>query len=224
VRALRKHGLSDDVIAHREPKKSMSSGTIEVVSWPFDSLSGRATFPLSLPIGSRAITTGFYGRHATGEKSNLPHFVLTPSDTPKGIFNGREIAELIAEGGVEKLYPTEAVIDALVIKTIGYGPVISIVGTAHTEHLKRLILNLNPGEVNVALDFDSAGEEATMGGKTRQGTIRGLIPWLQDAGYRGELVNFAAAFAMNHPEVAKLDCDDFGTWWERYGRHHRQPF
>ena len=224
VRALRKHGISDDIIVCRKRKKTLAGGTVEVTLWPFSTLSGRATFPLSLPIASHAVVTGFYGRHATGEKSNLPHLVLTPEDVPKGMFNGQGVAEYIADGGLEKVYLTEAIIDALVLTMLGYGPAVSIVGTAHTNHLRRLILALNPGEINVALDFDSAGKESTTAGRSKSGKIKGIIPWLHDAGYGGELVDFSSAFMLYHPEITQCGYDDYNKWWTDHGRHHRRSF
>ena len=205
VQALEAHGIPP---IETQRKRPLKLGRGELTEYPFATLSGRATFPLTLPLGSRAIPAGFYGRAAYAE-SKVPHFCLAPGDIPKGMFNGKEVSEQLADGGVEKLYVTEAIVDALVVRSLGYGPVISIIGTG-TQHLEYLIARMNPGEINIALDFDNAGVT---------GTER-LATSLRAKGYHGEINDFAGAFAINHPEVAQLDCDDFGTWWQRYGKDH----
>jgi hypothetical protein len=220
VKALQTNGIPLETIGHQRKVRRLTGESEILTEWPFDVLSRRATFPLSLPIGSRAVITGFYGRTAQREKGAHPHHVLSPSDVPKGFFNGGEIAEQIATGGVTELYLTEGVIDALVLMTLGHCPVAAIIGTEHSAHLLKFILNLNPNEVYVALDFDAAGSTATTAAKDRQGRTRGIMPWLAEKGFKGDLYNFSSVFASHHPEVRQFGYDDFGTWWENHGQFH----
>ncbi len=209
-RLLHRRGVLQEAFVVRERLVSTVTNQVrEVVKYPFPTMSGFVTFPLEIPFGAEPVITGFYGRKVPRDGrpiTGLKHMVLCGDTIPKGMFGGREISRWIADGGIEKVYVTEGIMDALAMAQCGYGPVISIIGTG-TAHLELLLAELNPGEIHVAMDFDDAGMEASAR----------LQKSFRARGYQGPIEDFSLTFAINNAEVAALSCDDFATWWLRVG-------
>lgn len=201
----------------------------EVIEWVSCPLLGRLTFPLELPFGSEAVVTSFtcrrippesewYGRKTApdsdAKKNGSPYITVAIGDVRKGMFNGRGVSSEIAAGGLDRIYLAEAAIDALVLHQIGNYPSAAIIGT-DTAHLFELLVGLDPSSVQLALDFDDPGIEAT----------KSLVTRMTNLKYPAEKIfDFAGDFMANHPEVKANGYDDFGTWWQKFGHLHPESY
>lgn len=223
---LRRLGVSESEISRKRmlrPRlkaEGAPAQTREITEWVFCPFVGRLTFPLEIPVGNTPVLTSIYCRRIPHESEwggpmseggkkiksrRLDHLTITIGDVPKGMFNGRGVANEVAEGGLDRIYLTEAVIDALVLRQIGVYPAGAIVGT-DTDHLWKVLVGLNPSSLELALDFDQAGVE---------GTAK-IIKKLKTLKFEN-VSDFCEGFLANHPEVRQMGHDDFGTWWREYG-------
>ncbi|MDD5433049.1 MAG: toprim domain-containing protein [Candidatus Pacebacteria bacterium] len=174
-------------------KKGLKGET--VVSWPYDVLAGRVTFPLML--GGKI--TNLYTRDILGRSKRLANRKLSVEYTkiPHGGFN----SQILSDSSVQEIIVTEAVIDDLTLKQLGWSDSMAMIGLNNAVLLENLLASGK--EVIWALDFDEAGRKQT----------EKMIERCKKAGVKSS--DFTSIFFGRYPSAKNYD--DYNSWWQREG-------
>ncbi|MBI4497453.1 MAG: DNA primase [Chloroflexi bacterium] len=127
----------------------------------YDRFRGRVMFPLRDPRGR---LVGFGARSLDGSPPKYLNSPQTPFFDKGGLLYGLDLArDAVRRAG--RVVIVEGYLDAIMAHQAGFANVVASMGTALTERQVRLLRGLAP-QIVLALDADTAGEEATLRGVT----------------------------------------------------------
>jgi hypothetical protein len=189
---LKKQGMKEEFILRKE----RIQGTDQFIDvFPYFSLKGRVTFPLSFGTGK---ITNFYGRAIDIVPKDMRHYKLSKEYTgvPHGMINANVLESLLAE-----VIVVEGPFDLQTLIECGYHGVVGSLGTLNgyilTEIIKRKI-----ERTGVGYDNDKGGTRGTLN------TQRFLC---EQGGEDYPFYDFTRVFAEKYPDF--LNYKDFNDWW-----------